>query len=100
MSDTRNASKFARLLGSAGRAHHEAVGGPNPGWPQWYAKFLVDNDIADHVGFQPTVDEVADWLKRADAMHRAEAPEQPWPPYYAEVILDDLDEDPRTTQGA
>lgn len=90
MADPDRARQFSRLLGSAGRAHHAEFGGPNPEWPEWYAAFLVDNGIADHVGFEATVEQVAEWLRAADAKHRAEAPEERWPPYYAEFILDEL----------
>ena len=62
-------------------------GGPNPGWPEWYAAY-VHPAIFEHVGFEPTVAEVADWLREADERHRAEAPNENWPRYYAQLILD------------
>jgi hypothetical protein len=40
------------------------------------------------VGFEPTVEEVADWLRSADERHRTEAPDEPWPQFYATLILD------------
>lgn len=90
MADPDRSRQLSRLLGAAGRAHHEAFGGPNSGWPEWYAEFLVANGIAEHVGFDPTIEQVADWLREADARHRADAPEDRWPPYYADYILDSL----------
>ena len=83
---------MAHLLGSAGRAHHEAVGGPNPRWAEWYAEHLV-GDIDEHVGFSPSVEEIAGWLREADARHKAEASEKRWPAHYAEWILDSLKSD-------
>ena len=91
MTEDDRVRQFGRLLGGAGRAHHEVFGGPNPGWPQWYAEHLHP-DIAEHVGHQPTVEEIADWLQRADEQHRAEAADRPWPYYYAELILGWLDD--------
>lgn len=91
MPDSNQAHELTLLLVAAGRAHHQAIGGPNPDWPNWYARHLVDNGIAAHVGFEPTVEQVATWLEEADAKHRAEAPDQPWPPYYAELILEMLE---------
>ena len=92
MPDQKRIEELTRLLAGAGRAHHEAVGGPNPGWPEWYAQHLLDHGIADHLGFEPTLSQLADWLQRADEKHRAEAPESPWPPYYAELIEEFLEE--------
>jgi hypothetical protein len=88
MATPEQTKDLTRLLGSAGRAHHEAFGGPNPEWPEWYATFLVDNGISTHVGFDPDVEVVADWLCRADEQHRSEASEERWPPYYAALIFD------------
>ena len=87
MVDQDKVRQLARLLGSAGRAHHAEFGGPNPGWPEWYAAH-VHPDIAEHVGFEPTVDQVADWLREADERHRLEAPDDPWPQFYATHILE------------
>jgi hypothetical protein len=89
VTDQDQVRQLGRLLGAAGRAHHAEFGGPNPGWPEWYAAF-VHPHIAEHVGFQPTVDEVAEWLRQADESHRNEAPDDPWPPFYARWILERL----------
>ncbi|MFO7548002.1 MAG: hypothetical protein R6X29_03865 [Acidimicrobiia bacterium] len=40
------------------------------------------------VGGDPTVEQVAEWLRRADESHRAQAPDDPWPAFYARWILD------------
>ncbi len=74
-------------MASAGRAHHAAVGGPSHTWAEWYAEFLIENGIADHVGFDPDADLVASWLMKAHAEHRASAPDERWPAFYAERIL-------------
>jgi hypothetical protein len=78
---------LTRLLGAAGRAHHVEFGGPNPEWPEWYATFLIDNGLDSTIGFDPRFDDVVKWLKEADENHRAEAPEERWPGFYAERIF-------------
>jgi hypothetical protein len=78
--------QLSRLLGAAGRAHHAAVGGPSPAWAEWYAAF-VQPDIGVFVGFEPSVEQVADWLRLADDAHRTEAPDERWPRFYARWIL-------------
>lgn len=87
MADQVSIRRLGRLLGAAGRAHHAEFGGPNPGWPEWYAAH-VHSQIAEHVGFEPSPEELADWLREADERHRSEAPDAGWPQFYAELILD------------
>lgn len=87
MAEPDRVKQLARLLGAAGRAHHAEFGGPNPGWPEWYAAH-VHPSIGDHVGRQPSVDEMAEWLRQADEQHRERSPDRPWPVVYAELILD------------
>ncbi len=91
MVDQDRIRQFGRLLGSAGRAHHAEFGGPNPGWSEWYAAFIHPT-VAEHVGFEPTVEQVAEWLRRADEAHRANAPDDSWPQFYARWILELLEE--------
>ncbi len=78
---------LARLLGAAGRAHHEVFGGPNPGWPKWYASFLIDHDLESRIGFKPDLDRVVGWLNAAHEEHRAQASSERWPDYYAYIIF-------------
>jgi hypothetical protein len=80
-------TQLGRLLGRAGRGHHLEVGGPSPVWPEWYAAH-VHPEIAQYLGYEPTVEEVADWLREADERHRAEAPDQSWPQFYARLFLE------------
>ncbi len=44
-------------------------------------------DIDEFVGFSPTVDEIREWLVVSDETHRATAPDDRWPPFYAQYIL-------------
>ena len=90
MEDDERVIALGRLLASAGRAHHAEFGGPNDGWPEWYAA-QVHPAIHEYVDSEPSVDEVAEWLREADVRHRAGAPDERWPRYYARVILESLD---------
>lgn len=89
MIDEERARDFSRLLAAAGRAHHAEVGGPSAGWSEWYAAF-IQPDIGPHVGFDPPVEQVAEWLRGADEAHRAQAPDERWPAFYARWILTEV----------
>jgi hypothetical protein len=90
MADHDRVTQLGRLLGAVARDHHEAHGGgPSPGWADWYAARL-HGEIGSFVGYEPTVDEITSWLLEADEKYEAEAPQTPWPFYYAELILDSL----------
>ena len=54
-----------------------------------YAAWL-DGKIDEYVGFEPTVEQIAAWLKDADRRYRAEEPDIKWPYFYSELILDEL----------
>lgn len=90
MADRDSVTQLGRLLAATARSHHEATGGVNEHWAEWYASRLV-GEIDSHVGFSPSLDQVREWLTIADEKHRAEAPEARWPFYYAELILDTVD---------
>jgi len=92
MADRARVTELGRLLATAARAHHDATGGVNANWANWYAQHL-EGEIDAHVGFSPGVDEITGWLTLADERHRTQAPDQRWPFYYAELILDLVDED-------
>jgi hypothetical protein len=91
MVESDRVDQLVDLLKSAGRAHHAQIGGPSPTWSEWYADF-IHPDIAGCVGFEPTVDQVAAWLRAADERHRSEAPEEFWPVFYARFILQAVDD--------
>ncbi len=90
MADRDQVTRLGRLFGAVARDHHEVTGGENPEWARWYASRL-EGEIDPLVGFSPGVDQIEEWLIRADEKHRAEAPEAKWPFYYAELILDSLE---------
>ncbi len=51
MVDQNTVDRLDGLLRSAARVHHAEFGGPNPGWPEWYAAYI-----------QPEIEPIADWL--------------------------------------
>ena len=91
MADQDQVTQLRHLLAQTAREHHEAHGSdPSPRWAEWYATRLQP-EMASFVGFEPTIQEIAAWLQEADEKYRAENdPEQHWPAYYAELILDSL----------
>ena len=81
---------LAKILGSAGKAHHQAfieVDGHDPEWPQWYAQFLLSETKFSH--YVPKVDEstLAHLLEMLDHQYKSESPKQRWPHYYASKLL-------------
>ena len=88
MPDQDRSHELSRLLAATARAHHEATGGINDDWAAWYADHLV-GDIDPFVGFSPSAQQVREWLVTADERHRAQAPDDRWPPFYARYILEE-----------
>ena len=80
--------RLTRLLAATARAHHEATGGVNHDWADWYAKRLL-GEIDDYVGFSPDAATIAGWLAAADARQKAADPDGRWPPFYARYILEE-----------
>jgi hypothetical protein len=85
MSDT-TAEDLKELLKTVARAHHEATGGINAAWAEWYAEHLHDA-IGPLLGANPSVEEIAGWLTAADIEYRAEERDVSWARYYARFIL-------------
>ena len=69
------------------RAHHEATGGINPQWAEWYASRLIE-PVRQLVDEGMEVDDLARWLEGADRRHRDEEPEESWPKAYAGWLLE------------
>jgi hypothetical protein len=67
-------------------AHHEATGGVNPKWAEWYAGDLIDN-VNRVLDADMSVDELAEWLIEADRRYQEEGPKMSWPKAYASWLL-------------
>jgi hypothetical protein len=74
------------VLINTAKAHHDATGGPNPQWAEWYAEHAVD-DLNRLLGSDMTAIELAEWLALADLRYREENPEESWPKAYASWLL-------------
>lgn len=92
MTDQTKVAELGRLFNEAAQAHHGVTPGPGHEWERWYAEFL-EGEIDSYLGFSPDVDEIADWLTWAAEKHRTNAPDSSWPDYYAELILDLVEND-------
>lgn len=81
-----------QLLQSAGPAHHQAyieTDGEDPEWPLWYANYL-QADLNAAMGTNLTQSEIVYWLLHLDKEYRAKSPSEPWPIYYANILLNEL----------
>ena len=79
--------ELRHLFGAAARAHHAVYGGPNPGWPRWYAEWMY-GELLKILEWDPSVDTVVEWLIEADRKYTEEEPEGSWPSHYADWFLD------------
>lgn len=79
--------RVSRLLATTARAHHEATGGPNANWAQWYAA-RMHPEVGDALGVTPDVATLADWLTAADERYQRETPDVSWPTAYAGWFLE------------
>lgn len=89
------ANLYRSLVGlfiETAEAHHEATGGPNPQWADWYANRMIDS-LREVSGTEMTETELRDWLVAADRRFRAEPQEKKWPMAYAEWMAEELSSD-------
>lgn len=92
MADRDKVTELGRLLGAVATEHHEATGGVSTRWAEWYAARL-QGEIDSYVGFEPSADDITEWLRAADEKYRESEPDIPWPYFYAELILDSMARD-------
>jgi hypothetical protein len=83
--------QLAALLTRTAETHHQTfieTDGVDADWPTWYARYLLDNGFRELVQAPDlTAADLAGLLIEADRQHRKEAPETPWEPYYAQLLL-------------
>jgi len=92
MADRDKVTELGRLLGAVATEHHEATGGVSTRWAEWYAARL-QGEIDSYVGFEPSADDITEWLRAANEKYRESEPDIPWPYFYAELILDSMARD-------
>ncbi len=89
MADEQAAEALRALLAETAHAHHEATGGVNNAWADWYADYMSGR-LGDIIGFEPDVTMTSAWLTAADERHKTEEPDvRYWPTLYARYILED-----------
>src|SRR6516164_245195 len=83
--------QISGLLHEAGETHHRVfriVDGADDDWASWYAQWLIDlSELPDLLGARPVRSELIYLLVSLDKQYTAEAPGEPWEPYYARQIL-------------
>jgi len=82
MTDPNATEALVKSLKQTARAHHEATGGVNSQWSDWYAERLID-DVNRFTTKQRTADELSSWLASADQRYQDENPDMSWPRAYA-----------------
>ena len=88
MADDDALDGLVERLKATARAHHEATGGVNPAWAEWYAEHMID-DISEFSKKEMTVEALSEWLAEADRRYRSETPDMSWPRAYATWMLQD-----------
>ena len=89
MTDT--AAQISDLLHEASETHHQVfriVDGADDDWASWYAWWLINlSELPGLLGSKPVRSELIYLLVTLDKQYTAEAPGEPWEPYYARRIL-------------
>jgi hypothetical protein len=88
--------ELARLLREASAAHavyeKETLSGVrDEDWAAWYAAYMLEHGAGSIAGWPAGAllqEGAAALLTGADESHRANAPQDDWPEYYARHILD------------
>jgi hypothetical protein len=83
---TDRAEQLEALFQEVGQKHHEAfleTDGTDPEWPLWYADWLVDK-LPALLGTDLTKSELVYLLVRLSKEQARQAPDMPWPQFYAE----------------
>jgi hypothetical protein len=81
-------AQLETLLQEVGKKHHEAflqTDGVDPEWPLWYADWLMDK-LPALLGTDLTKSELVYLLVHLSREQPHQAPDMPWPRYYAEFI--------------
>lgn len=90
MSDA--AERVAALLHEAGETHHRVyriVDGDDPDWASWYADWLLNlSELPEILGTKPVRSELVWLLVGLDQEYTAASPDEPWPQWYAERIVE------------
>ena len=85
-------ARIADLLRQTGEAHHQAfieTDGADPEWPIWYADYLQER-LSQQFEREITRSELVYFFVLAERQHSAEASHEPWPEFYAQMIVNEF----------
>lgn len=85
--------RLAVLLEDVGSAHHAyevELGREDPGWPAWYAGWLLQNGLRELMQPAPDAATLEHALVTAEAAYAEQDPDEPWPVFYAGYLLSHL----------
>jgi hypothetical protein len=86
--------QVSELLHEAAETHHRVfriVDGADDDWATWYADWLVNlSELPALLGAKPARSELTYLLVGLGRQYTAEAPGEPWEPYYARRIIEQL----------
>ncbi len=84
--------QVAGLLHEVAELHHRVyriVEGADDDWASWYADWLINlSELPALLGVTPVRSELIYVLVGLDKQYTAQAPGEPWEPYYARRITD------------
>lgn len=86
-------SRLADLLADAASAHHAyevELGRADPGWPEWYARWLVEHGLGELMAPAPDVATLEHALVTAEKEYEEQDPDEPWEAFYADYLLSHL----------
>ena len=87
-----SAGRIAALLHEAGETHHlvyRIVDGDDPDWASWYADWLTNlSELPEILGKKPVRSELVWLLVRLDREYTGASPEEPWPDWYAQRVIE------------
>ena len=87
-----SADHLADLLKRTGDAHHaayEATGGIDPEWASWYSGYL-QTLLGEGLGRSISRSEIVYLLWKAQKDQDSSGSTEPWPAYYAALILAEI----------
>jgi hypothetical protein len=87
-----SAQRIANLLEEAAETHHRVYrisNGDDPDWASWYADWLLNlSELPEILGTRPVRSHVVHALVQLDGDYGRDSPEDPWPQYYAQRLLE------------
>jgi hypothetical protein len=84
--------RIAALVHEAGETHHQVFrisDGADPDWASWYSDWLVNlSELTTLLGTKPVRSELTFMLVQLDKEYTDQAPDEPWPRWYATRLTD------------